>query len=64
MLPSKLLRFKDLTCVSITNWPTLKRRVMNDGFPAGRYIGSREFGLLRRWTNGGRPGRARHLPKM
>ena len=45
MLSSKLLRFKDLTCVSITNWPTLKRRVLNDGFPPGRYVGH-----LRIWT--------------
>jgi hypothetical protein len=39
-LPSKLLRFKDLSCVSINNWPTLKRRVLNDNFPPGRYVGS------------------------
>ena len=45
MLSSKLLRFKDLTCVSITNWPTLKRRVLNEGFPPGRYVGH-----LRIWT--------------
>jgi predicted DNA-binding transcriptional regulator AlpA len=39
MLPSKLLRFKDLTCVGIRNWPTLKRRVEQDNFPPGRYVG-------------------------
>jgi hypothetical protein len=39
MLPSKLLRFKDLTCVGITNWVTLKRRVERDNFPPGRYLG-------------------------
>jgi predicted DNA-binding transcriptional regulator AlpA len=39
MLPSKLLRFSDLHCVGIRNWPTLKRRVERDGFPAGRYLG-------------------------
>jgi hypothetical protein len=39
VLPSKLLRFPDLKCVGINNWPTLKRRVQEDGFPAGRYVG-------------------------
>ena len=38
MLPV-LLRFPDLKCVGINNWPSLKRRVEKDGFPAGRYIG-------------------------
>ena len=44
-LPSVLLRFQDLQIVGIRNWPTLKRRIKNDGFPAGRYAGS-----LRFWT--------------
>jgi predicted DNA-binding transcriptional regulator AlpA len=35
----QLLRFKDLSCVGINNWPTLKRRVTQDNFPPGRYIG-------------------------
>jgi hypothetical protein len=39
MLPSELLRFPDLKRVGITNWPSLKRRVLNDNFPPGRYIG-------------------------
>ena len=39
MLPV-LLRFPDLKCVGIRNWPSLKRRVLEDGFPAGRYIGN------------------------
>jgi hypothetical protein len=34
-----LLRFRDLKHVGIRNWPSLKRRVEKDGFPAGRYIG-------------------------
>ena len=37
----ELLRFKDLQRLKIiNNWPTLKRRVQKDGFPAGRYVGS------------------------
>ena len=44
-LPSALLRFQDLKIVGINNWPTLKRRIENDGFPVGRYAGS-----LRFWT--------------
>jgi predicted DNA-binding transcriptional regulator AlpA len=39
MLPSELLRMPDLARVGIRNWPTLKRRVQNDGFPPGRYVG-------------------------
>jgi predicted DNA-binding transcriptional regulator AlpA len=46
MLPSKLLRFKDLKCVAINNWPTLKRRIANDNFPPGRYLGEN----TRVWT--------------
>jgi hypothetical protein len=38
-LPKALLRMKDLKCVGIRNWPTLKRRVLNDNFPPGRYVG-------------------------
>jgi len=38
MLPV-LLRFQDLKRVGINNWPSLKRRVQEDGFPAGLYIG-------------------------
>src|SRR5262245_43204323 len=38
-LPSKLLRMPDLKCVGINNWPTLKRRILNDNFPTGRYVG-------------------------
>jgi hypothetical protein len=37
MLP-KLLRFRDLEAVGITNWVTLRRRVEKDGFPAGRLL--------------------------
>ena len=40
MLPSELLRFRDLKRVGIFNWPTLKRRVLKDNFPTGRYIGT------------------------
>ena len=40
MLPVELMRFKDLSRVGITNWPTLKRRVLKDNFPPGRYIGT------------------------
>src|SRR5262245_18657820 len=45
MLPAKLLRFSDLKAVGINNWTSLKRRVKQDGFPSGRYIGS-----TRVWT--------------
>jgi predicted DNA-binding transcriptional regulator AlpA len=38
-LPSNLLRFRDLKCVGINNWPTLKRRIQSDGFPPGRRLG-------------------------
>jgi hypothetical protein len=44
-LPSKILKFTDLKRVNINNWPSLKRRVQQDGFPAGRYIGSNRI-----WT--------------
>jgi hypothetical protein len=37
MLP-KLLRFRDLEAVGITNWVTLRRRVEKDGFPSGRLL--------------------------
>jgi predicted DNA-binding transcriptional regulator AlpA len=46
MLPSKLLRFRDLKSVEITNWPTLQRRIKNDNFPPGRYLGANS----RVWT--------------
>jgi len=46
MLSSKLLRMKDLTCVGIKSWPTLKLRILNDNFPPGRYLG----GNTRVWT--------------
>lgn len=46
MLPSKLLRFKDLAKVGITNWPTLNNRVAHDNFPPGRYVGKN----TRVWT--------------
>jgi hypothetical protein len=39
MIPEQLLRFKDLARVGIFNWPTLKRRVEQDNFPPGRYVG-------------------------
>ena len=36
----KYLRFKDLQERNIiSNWMTLKRRVENDGFPPGDYLG-------------------------
>jgi predicted DNA-binding transcriptional regulator AlpA len=47
MLPSKVLRMKDLTRVGINNWPTLKRRVAEDDFPPGRYVGAN----TRVWTS-------------
>jgi predicted DNA-binding transcriptional regulator AlpA len=31
--------FSNLKCVGINNWPTLKRRVQQDNFPPGRYVG-------------------------
>jgi hypothetical protein len=34
-----LLRFRDLKRVGINNWPSLKRRVLQDNFPTGRYVG-------------------------
>jgi predicted DNA-binding transcriptional regulator AlpA len=46
MLPSKLLRFRDLERVEIRNWPTLLRRIKRDGFPAGRRLGAN----CRVWT--------------
>jgi len=37
----KLLRFSDLRIRGVAqNWPTLKRRIENDGFPRGRMIGA------------------------
>jgi predicted DNA-binding transcriptional regulator AlpA len=37
----RLLRFKDLQARGIiNNWPMLKRRIANDGFPPGRMIGA------------------------
>jgi|RhiMetdeSRZDD1v2_1073273.scaffolds.fasta_scaffold237097_1 predicted DNA-binding transcriptional regulator AlpA len=39
LLPSKVFRFPDLKRVGINNWPTLKRRIQNDNFPPGRYVG-------------------------
>ena len=39
MLPSQLLRFKDLHAVGIRNWPTLIRWIETQGFPAGRHLG-------------------------
>jgi predicted DNA-binding transcriptional regulator AlpA len=39
VIPSELLRFKDLKRVGINNWPTLKRRIEQDNFPPGRYLG-------------------------
>ena len=47
MLSSKpLLRFKDLNRVGINDWPTLKRRITQDNFPPGRYVGEN----TRVWT--------------
>lgn len=45
-LPKALLRMKDLKCVGIRNWPTLKRRIQQDNFPPGRYVGKN----TRVWT--------------
>src|SRR5262245_25408641 len=45
-LPKVVLRFKDLTRVGINNWPTLKRRIQQDNFPPGRYVGEN----TRVWT--------------
>jgi predicted DNA-binding transcriptional regulator AlpA len=39
-LPKCVLRMKDLKCVGINNWPTLKRRILKDNFPPGRYVGA------------------------
>jgi hypothetical protein len=44
-MPPVLLCFRDLKRVKINNWPSLKRRVEKDGFPAGRYIGGKRV-----WT--------------
>ena len=46
MIPSELLRFRDLSRVGINNWPTLKRRITHDNFPPGRYLGKN----TRVWT--------------
>lgn len=46
MLPRNLLRFPDLKRVGINNWPTLKRRIQQDHFPPGRYVGKN----TRVWT--------------
>jgi hypothetical protein len=41
-----LLRFRDLKERGIVaNWPTLKRRILLDGFPPGRMLG----GNVRAW---------------
>ena len=39
VLPSKLLRFRDLHRVGIRNHPTLSRWIKKQGFPPGRLIG-------------------------
>ena len=39
MLPSELLRFRDLQRVGIRNHPTLARWIRDQGFPSGRFIG-------------------------
>ena len=40
VLPSRLLRFRDLKEIGLVkNWPTLKRRIENQGFPPGRLLG-------------------------
>ena len=42
-----LLRFRDLKVRGIVaNWPSLKRRILLDGFPPGRMIGEN----TRAWT--------------
>jgi hypothetical protein len=46
MMPSKLFRFKDLKCVGIRNYPTLKRWQKTQGFPIGRLLGEN----TRVWT--------------
>ena len=47
VLPSKLLRFRDLKEIGLVkNWPTLKRRIKNQGFPPGRLLGP----ATRVWT--------------
>ena len=46
MVKRVLLRMKDLASVGITNWPTLKRRIQQDNFPPGRYVGKN----TRVWT--------------
>ena len=58
MLPKKLLRFRDLECVGITNWPTLKRRVEKEGFPPGHYVGKSRVWTKRSWRPTGHHGRA------
>jgi hypothetical protein len=47
VLPNKLLRFRDLKEIGLVkNWPTLKRRIENQGFPPGRILGP----ATRVWT--------------
>ena len=61
-LPSALLRFQDLKIVGINNWPTLKRRIENDGFPVGRYAGSLRFWTeeeVANWWDSRPPGKAK-----
>jgi predicted DNA-binding transcriptional regulator AlpA len=44
---TRLLRFRDLRERGIiNNWPMLKRRIKDDGFPLGRMIGPNS----RAWT--------------
>jgi hypothetical protein len=64
-LPKCVLRMKDLKCVGINNWPTLKRRILKDNFPPGRYVGANTRVWLRqRWSAGGQPAPVRLRLKM
>ena len=57
-----LLRFINLASFGITNWPSLKRRIEQDNFPPGRYVGRKRVWTLEEvqaWFDarpeGGRP---------
>jgi predicted DNA-binding transcriptional regulator AlpA len=40
MLPSRVLRFRDLRKMGVVqNWPTLARWIEKEGFPSGRLLG-------------------------
>ena len=56
MLPVKLYSIKELACLGMSNYPTLKRWQETQGFPIGRLLGKNtrvwtEEELLEWWNN-------------